>query len=249
MTHVNPPSPSTRRTRHNRRVSERNGDAAGLSKTLDAGLRVLELLATRPDGLTITEVAEGIGAHRTVAHRFVRTLEAHRLVRRDKERRYHLGAGLVPLAEPVARDLRTVALPLLEELADEVAATVHLVVQEGPDHARALIVVEPRRADVHVAFRAGQLDSVERGSAGMAILAFLPARPGERPEVTLARERGYAVSFSEVVPSVHGVSAPVPALRDGAAMSVGVSVFDLAAEVELGRAVTATAERLARALH
>ncbi|WP_028473423.1 IclR family transcriptional regulator [Nocardioides alkalitolerans] len=229
-------------------MSERSGETAGLSKTLDAGLRVLELLATHPDGLTITEVADGIGVHRTVAHRFVRTLEAHRLVRRDKDRRYHLGAGLVPLAEPVERDLRALALPLLEELADEVAATAHLVVQEGAEHVRALLVVEPRRADVHVAFRAGQLDSIDRGSAGMAILAALPEQDGERPEVTRARAQGYAVSFSEVVPSVHGVSAPVPALRDGAAMSVGVSVFDLAAEVELGRAVTSAAERLARAL-
>lgn len=220
----------------------------GMSKTLHSGLRVLELLSTHPDGLTVTEIADGIGVHRTVAHRFVRTLEAHRLVRRDRAKRIRPGAGLVPLAEPVERDLRAVALPLLEELADECGATAHLVAQEDAEHVRALLVVEPRRASVHIAFRPGQLDRIDRGSAGLAILAG--NRPGteERPEVTEARRRGYAVSFSEVIPSIYGISAIVPASRDGAAISVGVSLFDLGDQERLAGLVTDCAERVGRAL-
>lgn len=221
---------------------------AGMSKTLHSGLRVLELLSSHPDGLSVTEIAEGIGVHRTVAHRFVRTLEAHRLVRRDRAKRVRPGAGLVPLAEPVERDLRALAQPLLEELADECGATAHLVAQEDPDHVRALLVVEPRRASVHIAFRPGQLDAIDRGSAGLAILASRSPRPEERPEVADARERGYAVSFSEVIPSIYGISAVVPATRDGAALSVGVSLFDLADEARLAPLVTDCAERVARAL-
>lgn len=53
--------------------------------------------------------------HRTVAHRLVRTLEAHRLCRRDDNERVMLGTGLVTLAEPVEHDLRTVARPLDDE--------------------------------------------------------------------------------------------------------------------------------------
>lgn len=215
---------------------------SSMSKTLHSGLRVLEVLSARGSAMTITEIADAVGVHRTVAHRFVRTLEAHRLLRRDRAKRFHLGTGLVPLAEPVERDLRTAALPLLEELADEVSATAHLVVQEDSRHVRALMVVEPRNASVHVAFRPGQLDAIDRGSAGLAILSGQPARAGERDEVHTARERGYAVSFSEVVPSVHGVSAPVPNGRDGAQLSVGVSVFDLGDVDRLGAAVRATAQ-------
>lgn len=221
---------------------------SGMSKTLHSGLRVLEVLAERGEGMTITELAEAIGVHRTVAHRFARTLEAHRLLRRDRAKRFHLGAGLVPLAEPVERDLRDLALPLLQELADRAGATAHLVAQEDDDHVRALLVVEPQHAQVHVAFRAGQLDTIHRGSAGMAILSTRPPRVDERAEVTAARRQGYAVSYSEIIPSVHGISAPVPALRDGLGLSVGVSLFDLAAEAEVAEAVLAAADAVARAM-
>jgi DNA-binding IclR family transcriptional regulator len=222
---------------------------SGLSKTLDSGIRVLEVLCAHGEGLTITEVAELVGVHRTVAHRFLSTLEAHRLVRRDRAKRFHLGAGLVPLAEPVERNLRDLASPLLEDLADEVGATAHLVAEEDDAHVRALLVVEPRNASVHVAFRAGQLDAIERGSAGMAILSTRPPRAGERESIATARQRGYAVSFAEIIPAVHGISAPVPAHRDGlGGLSVGVSLFDLSREEQIAPAVVATAARLARAL-
>jgi DNA-binding IclR family transcriptional regulator len=218
-----------------------------MSKTLHSGLRVLELLAEHPQGLTITEVADGIGVHRTVAHRFLHTLEAHRLVRRDRAKRFHPGPGLVPLADPVDRDLRSVAQPLLEELADEAGATAHLVVQEGAEHVRALLVVEPRQASVHIAFRPGQLDKISVGSAGMAILAGQQPGPNERPEVRAARERGYALSFSEVIPSIHGLSAAVPGRRDQP-LAVGLSVFDITDQDRLASLVLASAARLSRAL-
>jgi DNA-binding IclR family transcriptional regulator len=217
-----------------------------MSKTLHSGLRVLEVLTARGEGMTITEVADAIGVHRTVAHRFLHTLEAHHLVRRDRSKRFHPGTGLVSLAEPVERDLRTAALPLLEALASEVSATAHLVAQEDPGRVRALMVVEPRNASVHVAFRPGQLDQVDRGSAGLAILSAQPPLDGERPEVTEARGRGYAVTYSEVIPSVHGISAPVPGHRDGPALSVGISVFDLTDLDRLAAAVVATAAQVAR---
>ncbi len=217
-----------------------------MSKTLHSGLRVLEVLCAHGGGMTITEIADAVGVHRTVAHRLLRTLEAHRLLRRDRAKLFHLGAGLVPLAEPVERDLRAAALPLLEDLADRVSATAHLVVQEDAGRVRALLVVEPRNASAHIAFRPGQLDAIDRGSAGMAILAGQPPRPGERDEIGTARARGYAVSYSEVVPSVHGVSAPVPSRADGVPMSVGVSVFDVGDVETLGGAVVDAAQQLAR---
>lgn len=217
---------------------------SGMSKTLHHGLAVLELLAEHQNGLTVTEVADGIGVHRTVAHRLVRTLEAHHLCRRDDFKRITLGAGLVALAEPVEQDLRTVARPVLEELADQLGATVHLVVRENTTEVRALMVVEPRGAKVHVAFRGGQVDPIDRGSAGLAMLAALPAAENERAEVTRARAQGFAVTHGEVIPSVGGVSAVVPGRRGDASVSIGASVFQIDDEQALGTAVVAAAQRL-----
>ncbi len=215
---------------------------SGMSKTLHNGLQILELLVRHPQGLTLTEIAEGVGVHRTVAHRLVRTLEAHRLCRRDRFKRISLGAGLVELAEPVEQDLRTLARPVLEEMTDAAQATAHLVVREDDTRVRMLMIVEPRRAPMHVAFRVGQLDPVDRGSAGLAMLAAAPPLPGERPEVALARERGFAVSYGEIRSAIIGVSAVVPGARTQT--SVGLSLFEASDEDELGRIVVDAAARL-----
>jgi DNA-binding IclR family transcriptional regulator len=218
--------------------------ASGTSKTLHHGLQVLELLVTHPQGLSLTEIAEGIGVHRTVAHRLVRTLEAHHLCRRDRFKRISLGTGLVRLAEPVEQDLRTLARPVLEELTDAAEASAHLVVRENAEQVRMLMIVEPRQARMHVAFRSGQLDPIGRGSAGLAMLAARPALAGEREEVTRARERGYAVSTGEIAPGITGISAVVPSGRDTAETSIGLSLFEAPDPDRLGRLVVAAAHRL-----
>ncbi|MGW7538783.1 IclR family transcriptional regulator [Amycolatopsis sp. NPDC054798] len=217
---------------------------SGTSKTLSHGLQVLELLVEHPQGLTMTEIAEGIGVHRTVAHRLVRTLEAHHLCRRDRFKRISLGTGLVRLAEPVEQDLRTLARPVLEELSDAGRASAHLVVRENAEQVRMLMIVEPRQARMHVSFRSGQLDPIGRGSAGLALLAAEPPVEGEREEITRARSRGYAVSVGEIAPGITGISAVVPTGRDAPGTSIGLSLFEAPDPDELGRLVVASAQRL-----
>lgn len=222
---------------------------SGMSKTLHHGLEILEALARHPHGLSVTDLAEAVGVHRTVAHRLVRTLEAHRLCRRDHNKRITLGAGLVTLAEPVEQDLRTVARPVMEELAERTRATVHLVLRESETEVRALLVVEPRNAQVHIAFRPGQIHPIDRGSAGLAMLAGLPAAPGERPEVETARERGYASTRGEVIATMFGISALVPRRRGEPETTIGISVFEVDDEPALAAAVRAAARQLSTLLH
>ncbi|NKW59603.1 helix-turn-helix domain-containing protein [Rhodococcus hoagii] len=214
-----------------------------MSKTLHNGLEILELLTQHKYGLTITEIGEGIGVHRTVADRLVRTLEAHRLCRRTESKRILLGSGLVTLAGSVEQDLRELARPILEELADSVEATAHLAVREGEDSVRALMVIEPRNSRAHVGFNAGQIDPINRGSAGLAMLAALPPQEGERPRsrAPRARIRG---DLGEVTHSVTGISATLPNRRPADLVSIGVSVFDSSEEQKLGEAVMAAARRL-----
>ncbi|KJF24013.1 IclR family transcriptional regulator [Rhodococcus sp. ACPA4] len=228
---------------HRPRISPVQVDS-GMSKTLHHGLEILELLTSYPHGLSVTDIADGIGVHRTVAHRLIRTLEAHHLCRKDTFKRVTLGAGLVTLAEPVEQDLRTLARPILEELADATEATAHLVVRESETEVRALMVVEPRSARMHVAFRPGQVDPIDRGSAGLSMLASLPPVDGERDEVRIARARGYASTIGEITPSVHGISAAVPGRRGDAITSIGISAFHADDQDALGAEVIAAAQKL-----
>ena len=189
-----------------------------------------------------------MGVHRTAVHRLVRTLEAHQLCRRDQQRRIVLGTGPVTLAEPVQQDLRALARPILDDLAETTRATAHLMVREGATEMRALMVVEPRGARVHVSFRPGHTHSVEQGSGGLALLAHGPHREGERPEATEARARGYAVTMGEVIPAVTGISAAVPGRGGEATTSIGISVFERTDLDDLGATVAAAASRLGELL-
>ncbi|MCF8589015.1 IclR family transcriptional regulator [Gordonia liuliyuniae] len=214
-----------------------------MSKTLHNGLEILDLLARHKYGLTVTEIGDGIGVHRTVADRLVRTLEAHRLCRRTDGKRIVLGGALISLAGAVEHDLRELVQPVLEGLADTTSATAHVAVREGDDSVRALLVIEPSNARAHVGFHAGQVDPINRGSAGLAILAALPPRDGERDEIIRARTRGYAITSGEVTQSVTGISSAV-LTRESGPVSIGISVFDITEEQQLGEAVVAAARRL-----
>lgn len=222
--------------------------ANDVAKTLDRGLLVLELVADNPSGLSLGEIADSLGLHRTVVHRLVRTLAAHRLVTTDTHKRYLLAPGVIRLAEAVNQDLRSVALPLLEDLADTVKATVNISVPEA-DEVIVLATVEPRRADLHVAYRAGQSHPLSRGSAGLAILMARPPQPGERQVITDARAVGYVITREEVIPGTWGVSAPLTARGGRIEASIGVSLFNNDALTWVGEQVRLTATKVAAKLH
>ena len=142
---------------------------AETSQTLDRGLRVLDVLASAPGGLTVTELAAQLGVNRTVVYRLVSTLEQHALIRKDARGRLHVGLGVLHLASAVQPVLRDLAVPVLRSLAEAVGCTAHLTVADG-DEALALAVVEPSWTDFHVAYRVGARHPLSRGAAGEAIL-------------------------------------------------------------------------------
>ncbi|MFS3128300.1 IclR family transcriptional regulator [Nocardioides sp. Bht2] len=182
--------------------------AAG-SQTLARGLRALQLVAGARNGLSVQEIADELDVHRSIASRLLATLADFRLVTRGRDNRYLPGAGLAALSAGVHLALREAADPVLHELAAELNATVSLLVVEG-DEAVALAVVEPPRVNYLISFRAGAHHPLGRGSAGVALLAASPARPGEAPAITEARSRGYAATFGEVEPGAYGVAVPLP---------------------------------------
>lgn len=200
--------------------------AAGtpLSQTLDRGLRVLELLAEQEQSLSSAQIAAGLDVHRSIAYRIVRTLEDHRLLQRRTDGRWELGVGLVVLARGVSPTLHTAATPELADLANDVGMTAFLAVADRQECVTVL-TVEPRHSQVHVAYRPGRRHPIDRGGPGVALLAGGPPRPGERPEVTAARERGYTLTSGEVVPGLSSVAAPVVA--EGGAVVASVAVLFL----------------------
>lgn len=190
-------------------------------QTLSRGIAVLEALTEAGEPVSGNELARRIGVHRTVAYRLLRTLEAHRLVTETADGRHALGLGLVSLASGVTSDLRSVAAPILAELAETTRATAFLSMADGDDVV-TLLQVEPRHPGPRVTFGQGLRRPLGVGSPGTAILAGRPALPGEREAVTRARRAGYARSEGELEPGTVGFSAPLKAGERPANASVSV---------------------------
>src|SRR3954470_10186950 len=173
------------------------------SQTLDRGLRALEMVAAASGGMTMQEVADRLGVHRTIAHRLLATLADHHLISRGPDNRFRAGGGLAALTSGLQSTLLDTALPIMREVAEELESTVALLVREG-EEVVAIAVATPTQAAYHLAFRTGSRHPpakapspwpsrtgtrppLGRGSAVIALLSALPARPGERREVTRAR--------------------------------------------------------------
>jgi DNA-binding IclR family transcriptional regulator len=168
----------------------------------------LRVLADHPDGLSVSELAGALDTHRAGIYRLLGPLVDQRLVVRGEDGRHVLGAGLIELASRVRPRLQEVAIAELRSLADELSATTALTVRDG-EEAVVAAVVEPRNADMHITYRTGLRHRLDQAASGIAILAGLPPRDGEREVIRATRERGWSQSTSELLPGATGVGAPI----------------------------------------
>jgi len=179
------------------------------NQTLARGLRVLLAIADSQHGLSVQQVGELLGVHRSIAYRLLQTLADFGLATRRQDGVYTPGARLATLAEAYLPTLRDVARPVMRSLADQLQSTVSLFVEQG-DQAVAIALVEPTTAAHHLAFKPGMRTPLTLGAAGYAILASGPVVEGEPATVAVARERGYARSHGEIEAGAYGVAAWIP---------------------------------------
>ena len=210
---------------------------AETSQTLDRGIRVLEVLAERPEGLTVTELGHALGIGRTVVYRLVVTLESHSLIRRSPDGRCRLGLGVLSLSRVVQPLVREASAPALRMLAEAVGCTSYLMIADSSDGLIA-VVSEPNRSDVHVSLRVGARTALEASAGGRAILAARTAagRPLDPQWVVTSTDGG-----------INGIAVPLGGLT-GLEASVGIISSRDLSDSELGPRVARTAGEISRLL-
>jgi DNA-binding IclR family transcriptional regulator len=177
---------------------------------LDKAVALLGVLAAGPAPLR--EVSEASGLARATAHRLLRALEDHGLVRRDGDGRFALGFALVALgqAASAALPLAAAAAPALARLRDETGESVQLYVRQGDRRICVAALDAPR--ELRTIVPVGASLPLDRGSAGKVLR-------GE-PEVD---DRGWAESVAEREVGVASVSAPVRDTSGAVVAAVSVS--------------------------
>ncbi|MGI4894326.1 MAG: IclR family transcriptional regulator [Janthinobacterium lividum] len=195
---------------------------------LDKAVQVLSALEAGPASLA--QLVGATGLARPTAHRLAVALEHHRLVARDLQGRFVLGARHAELAAAAGEDrLVAVAGPLLATLRERTGESAQLYRRHG-EH-RICIAAAERLHGLRDTVPVGSSMTMAAGSAAQVLLAWddperlsveLMAARFDASALSGVRRRGWAHSSGEREAGVASVSAPVrgPSGRVLAAVSV-----------------------------
>lgn len=201
--------------------------------TIERALAVLDLMArSERHDFGVSEIARELNLSKAVVHRLLVTLVSRDYLQSDPtSRRYRLGPMALVLGSAYLNrlDLRTIAVPRLQELSSRTGETATLSLRNG--WTRMYIdQVTPER-EIRMSVVIGKAFPLHAGSSSKSFLAFLPERELEeylshteldaltgstitdpdalRSDLSRIRERGYALSLEERQAGAASIASPV----------------------------------------
>ncbi|MBY8876220.1 IclR family transcriptional regulator [Actinacidiphila acidipaludis] len=198
-------------------IDDEGADQGGgvLVPAVSRAVRVLDTLAQRAGGATLTELADRCGLAKSTASNLLRTMVTEGLISYDVEtRRYNLGPLLVEygIAAVTRTTPVTEARPFMERLAERTELAC-LAIQPMPDgHFTAIAKIESRK-DIKVTIEVGS--RFDRTSPLLSQLADAwnegpDAGAGDgAPDGGDVRARGFGAVFGEYRPELNVMGFPV----------------------------------------
>ena len=144
-------------------------------RAVERALDVLLCFTSQTPELTMTQIADQVGIHKSTAHRLLATLENKRFIQRDQETGvYRLGIRLLQMAYLTLEqnDLRRLASPFMHRLCDLYEENIDLTLLDDGDVVFVNIFEGPQR--VKLAAAIGQRLPAFATASGKAILGFMP---------------------------------------------------------------------------
>ncbi|RYY95966.1 MAG: IclR family transcriptional regulator [Comamonadaceae bacterium] len=199
---------------------------------LERGIAVLRCFTEERRVLTSTELSRLTGVPRPTVTRLASTLVTLGVLRQEPEGdRYMLGPGVVSIARVflAGLDVRAVARPHMQALADASGGSVYLALPDGLD----MVLIEacrPRTTMLAPRLDVGSRAPIANSALGRAYLWALPAReresltdslrlsrgsdwaalePGLRRSLADADALGYSISAGEFHREINSVSVPL----------------------------------------
>jgi DNA-binding IclR family transcriptional regulator len=205
--------------------------ASGEMQSLSRAMAILDCFTVESPQLGVREIARQIDMSVSTVGRLLASLNALGLLSQDPASRlYRMGPKVMAynMVYTASLDIRGSARPMLEELYRLTNETVSLYILAGDKRVCADCIESSER--LRVVVRVGEHMPLHAGSAGKALLAFMPPEEAElilsKPlekmtsktvtskesilaELKDIRAKGYATSHGERFEDVIGVAAPV----------------------------------------
>ena len=192
---------------------------------LDKAVLVLE--AVQGGATSLAALTERTGLSRATAHRLAVALAVHRLLARDGDGRWRIGARAGELAGASGDRLLERAGQVLTKLRDATGESAQLYRRQGD--RRLCVAAAERGSGLRDTVPVGSALPLTAGSAAQILLAWTPEDPlvsrAAFTARTLAdvRRRGWAHSVGERETGVASVSAPVHGPAGAVVAAVSVS--------------------------
>lgn len=219
-----------------------------MNQSVTKALGLLNLFIDHEE-LSLQEITEKSKMPKSTVYRLLTTLENGGMLYKTKESthdsRYSLGLKLLELGELVSNRLecRVIALPFMEQLAEEINEAIHLVVR-SQGKAAYIEKVDSTRA-LRLNTRVGKTTPLFTGSGPKMLLAFLPEERQDKilnspnihevatkkpinieelkQELLEIRKNKYAYSEGEQDDDTTGVSFPIFDFQGNVIASLAVS--------------------------
>jgi IclR family transcriptional regulator, KDG regulon repressor len=201
-------------------------------QSVDRALHILDLFDESNTELKITEISQRLDLNKSTVHSLLKTLQKHNYIDQDMgSGKYKLGLKLFERGNLIVNslDVRAIAKQHLHELSTSTGDTLHLVILDGKE-GLYIDKVEGTSANV-VYSRIGRRIPIHCSAVGKALVAFKEAFAIKKllegyvykiqtdktitnekeflKELSLVRERGYAIDHEENEPGICCVAVPV----------------------------------------
>jgi IclR family acetate operon transcriptional repressor len=212
----------------------------GGAQAVDRAFEILEIIEAAGGSLALTEVAEITGLTLPTIHRLIRALAARGYIRQLPSRKYALGPTLIRLGESATQLIGTWSRPHLADVVQATGETANMAVLDG---TMAVYVAQvPSAHAMRIFTEVGRRVYLHSTGVGKALLAQLPdtqvrsivskaGMPRQTPytlvdpddlitDLSVIRQRGYAIDEAEQEIGVRCFAVPVPQAPTPTAISV-----------------------------
>lgn len=204
------------------------------SSTAEKVLDVLLLFSESQPELSADRISDLIDTPRSTTYRYIRTLRDKGFLERTTAGKWRLGSRLLELGRAARSklDIGDVALPVMEDIAEETQETVLLTRLSGR-HAVCLERVEGPQT-VRITFERGQIQPLHAGASSKILLAYVDEGKWDeyldlpldrftehtiidpralKDQLREIRRQGYCVTDSEVDVGARAVAVPILGAR------------------------------------
>ncbi|NLX77123.1 MAG: IclR family transcriptional regulator [Clostridiaceae bacterium] len=201
-------------------------------QTLDRTLDIIELLATTPNGMGVTEIGQKTGLHKSTVYRLINALVKRGYLEKDQNTGlYKIGLKFVEISSLHLRqiELKTEVAPFMRDLSESTGQVTHLAILDETEvvYIEKIDVVQSLRMYSQI----GKRVPVYCSALGKVLLSWqdsdyqelilekteyirytentITNRDELADELEKVRERGWAVDNEEHEEGIRCIAAPI----------------------------------------